>query len=74
MAFDMNPYDDDPHGECRHEIGMLMVELKRTRDVLIEVRKWIGDGEYSDGLHRDHWTPAYREVIDVVDKVIWKGI
>lgn len=30
MSFEDNPADDDPHGECRHEIWRLQELLKRV--------------------------------------------
>lgn len=32
MSFDMNPADEDPHGECRHEIQRLETELRALRE------------------------------------------
>lgn len=37
---------------------------------LIEARRWIGDGDLADGLHRDHWTPRYRAAIDMIDATL----
>ena len=31
MSFDMNPADEDPHGECRHEIESLIGEIDQLR-------------------------------------------
>lgn len=28
MSFDMNPADEDPHGECRHEIERLNKQVQ----------------------------------------------
>lgn len=35
MSFDMNPADEDPHGECRHEIHALKAEVERLRNRLL---------------------------------------
>lgn len=32
MSFDMNPADEDEHGECRHEIQRLKDENSRLKD------------------------------------------
>ena len=40
------------------------------RAALVEARRWIGDGDLSDGLHRDHWTPQYRAAVDMIDAVL----
>lgn len=37
---------------------------------LEESRRWIGDGECSEGLHRDLWTPEYRAAVDQVDAAL----
>lgn len=37
---------------------------------LREARKWIGDGNHSDGLARDHWTQEYKDVVDLVDRTL----
>lgn len=34
MSFDMNPEDDDPHGECRHEIQRLQGVIAAIRTKL----------------------------------------
>lgn len=34
MSFDMNPADEDEHGECRHEIERLNAELREARRLL----------------------------------------
>jgi hypothetical protein len=31
MSFEFNPADEDPHGECRHEIHTLQAELENLR-------------------------------------------
>ena len=52
------------------------VEYRRQRDELLaalkEARRWIGDGECSDGLAREHWTPEYRAAVDRIDAAITK--
>lgn len=50
--------------------------LMRQRDELLaalkEARRWIGDGECSDGLAREHWTPEYLMAVDGIDTAIAK--
>lgn len=52
------------------------VEYRRQRDELLaalkEARRWIGDGECSDGLAREHWTQEYRAAVDRIDAAIAK--
>ena len=35
MGFEYNPADEDPHGECRHEIHRLQDEVKHYKALLI---------------------------------------
>lgn len=42
-------------------------EEDRLRDALTEARRWIGDGDLSDGLAREYWTPEYAAAVDLVD-------
>jgi hypothetical protein len=46
------------------------VERNALREALVEARRWIGDGEFSDGLHRDLWTPQYKAAVDKVDEAL----
>lgn len=46
------------------------LRIEQLEATLREARKWIGDGEFSDGLHRDHWTPMYATVVDLVDAAL----
>lgn len=45
-------------------------EIERLRAALTEARRWIGDGEFSDGLHHDYWTPEYRAAVAMVDAAL----
>lgn len=51
-------------------------QAQAQRDELLaalkEARRWIGDGECSDDLAREHWTPEYRAAVDRVDATIAK--
>ena len=51
-----------------------MLALTSQRDILMEAlteaRRWIGDGECSDGLAREYWTPEYRAAVDRIDAAI----
>lgn len=51
-------------------IPMLRARIRELEATLREARKWIGDGEFSDGLHRDRWTPMYATVVDLVDAAL----
>ena len=46
------------------------IEIERLRAALTEARRWIGDGELSDGLHHDYWTPEYRAAVAMVDAAL----
>lgn len=43
MGFEFNPADEDPHGECRHEIQRLKVILAEARRQLAEIVCTDGD-------------------------------
>lgn len=45
-------------------------EIERLRAALTEARRWMGDGEFSDGLHHDYWTPEYRAAVAMVDAAL----
>lgn len=40
---------------------------------LRDARRWIGDGDLSDGLSREHWTPEYIKAVDSIDAAIAKA-
>lgn len=37
---------------------------------LREARRWIGDGDLSDGLARAYWTPQYAAAVDSIDQCL----
>jgi hypothetical protein len=37
---------------------------------LREARRWVGDGDMGDGMHRSIWTPAYAALVDQIDAAI----
>lgn len=37
---------------------------------LREARRWIGDGDLSDYIAREIWTPEYAAVVDMVDAAL----
>ena len=39
-------------------------------NALLKVRAWIGDGEFADELPREYWTDEYKNIVDMVDKVL----
>lgn len=45
-------------------------DARELRDTLREARRWIGDGDMGDGMHRSIWTPAYTAIVDRVDAAI----
>ncbi|WP_039012596.1 hypothetical protein [Pseudomonas brassicacearum] len=47
-------------------------KIERAVEILAEARQWLGDGKYSDGLHRDLWTPEYAALIDRIDATLSK--
>jgi hypothetical protein len=44
-------------------------------EALREARRWIGDGDLSDGMHSDTWTPRYAAAIAMIDAALaeYKG-
>lgn len=64
--------------DCREELFSQMAikiesverENEKLRNALIEARRWIGDGECSDGLPREYWTKEFSDAVDLVDSVL----
>lgn len=54
MSFEDNPADDDPHGECRHEIEQLQAFLGRVYDQC---------GNHRPAEYRHRLTPGLRDDI-----------
>lgn len=58
------------------ELHPRFAQADKERDELLaalkEARRWIGDGECSDGLAREHWTQEYRAAVDRIDAAIAK--
>lgn len=52
------------------EAEQLRARIRALEAALQEARKWIGDGEFSDGLDRGHWTPEYAAVVDLIDRTL----
>ena len=50
-----------------HAERMKREKLERA---LIEARRWIGDGDCSDGLSREYWTHAFADVVALVDAAL----
>lgn len=48
----------------------LIRERDELMEALKEARRWIGDGDMSDGMDRSIWTPKYAAVVDLVDAAI----
>jgi hypothetical protein len=44
--------------------------IEMLEQALVEARRWIGDGDLADGLHRDHWTPRYALAVALVDAAL----
>lgn len=60
-----------------HDFGLAAWQARAAQDrsaelleALEESRRWIGDGECADGLHRDLWTPQYAAAVDKVDAAL----
>ena len=45
-------------------------EIERLRELLTEARRWIGDGDQSEGLDRQFWTPEHAAVVDMMDAAL----
>jgi hypothetical protein len=53
------------------KINVDLIQRNRALEAALrEARKWIGDGEHSDGLARGHWTPEYAAVVDLVNRTL----
>lgn len=61
MSFDMNPRDDDPHGECAHAIAEGLCEIKQCRALLGRVYEQFGNHLSAEKRHR--MTPGLRDDI-----------
>lgn len=48
----------------------LMAQRDELLEALKEARRWIGDGDMSDGMAREIWTPKYAAAVDMVDAAI----
>ena len=60
------------HALSAFDCADMQIELALAKGLLIEIREWIGDGEFSDsaGIPDDGFTPAYRAIIKRVDDAI----
>ncbi len=56
--------------DIRLVVEKLISEIAGLYSLLKEVRTWIGDGENSEGVPRECWTPEYLDIIDRVDKML----
>ena len=54
-------------------IASLVAQYDELLAALIEARRWIGDGECSDGMAREYWTPEYAKAVDGIDATIAKA-
>jgi hypothetical protein len=62
------PKAENPAWQHTHrDLAYVLDALIQTRDALMEARRWIGDGDLGDGMHRDIWTPRYAAAVDQVD-------
>jgi UTP:GlnB (protein PII) uridylyltransferase len=52
------------------ECARLGKENAELRLALAEARRWIGDGECSDGLARSYWTPEYVSAVGIIDAAL----
>lgn len=70
-------FDDWLECYSEKEIRDLLIPFVKQRDELLaalkEVRKWIGDGEFSDDTNWKFWSKAYSDIIHHVDEVIAKS-
>lgn len=49
------------------DLDCLRAERDALGKALLQARRWIGDGDLADGLHRDIWTARYKAVVALVD-------
>jgi len=45
-------------------------EIGKLRAALVEARRWIGDGDLSDGLSKEYWTAEYAAAVSMVDAAL----
>lgn len=60
-------FGHDVRVSYRSESDQALAAVAELIGALREARRWIGDGDMSDGMHRSIWTPAYAAVVDQVD-------
>jgi hypothetical protein len=68
------PQDALDGGWTRAGLEAYGLQMKAQRDELLaalkESRRWIGDGDLSDGMSRETWTPKYTVAVALIDKAI----
>lgn len=65
MNFDMNPADEDPHGECRHEIHRLQEINKELLAACESMLRTCGASEF--------WNGETRESLKLIESAIAKA-
>jgi hypothetical protein len=87
MAFRVTKTPDDATGDvCNVLAGLaaktneeveanarLIAAAPELLSALKEARRWIGDGDLSDGMEREIWTQKYAAAVDLVDAAIAKA-
>lgn len=59
-----------PFSELRAERDELASRVRELTKALTEARRWIGDGECSDGLPREYWTGDHTAAVELVDAAL----
>ena len=61
MSFEFNPEDDDPHGECRHEIHRLKMLVQSARHLLMNAVVKVPGGPTDWTETKDCWIALSNE-------------
>lgn len=63
-------YHKDMAAKWQAEAQADLARIVALESALTEARRWLGDGDMSDGMEREIWTPAYASVVDLVDAAL----
>lgn len=76
LAIRVRELESEVLDQCRlngmgaeRELALMNRVTELTR-ALTEARRWIGDGECSDGLPREYWTGDHTAVVELVDAAL----
>jgi gamma-glutamyltranspeptidase len=70
VALPVSALSSEDYMTARAEAASAQEVVREIIDALTEARRWIGDGDLSDGMHRSIWTTAYAAAVDKADAAI----